>query len=182
MLRAIPNLNVFRPADATETAECWQLAIATSETPSVLALTRQALPHLRSNYTAENLCARGAYILRETKIGSTPRVVLMATGSEVMLAVEAQAQLEAKGVATRVVSVPCMELFAQQPKDYRDAVLGNATTRRVAIEAAIEQGWEKWLGDEGTFIGMKSFGASAPAEELYKRFGITVEAIVAAAG
>ncbi len=181
VLRAIPNLNVFRPADATETAECWQLAIATSETPSVLALTRQALPHLRSNYTAENLCARGAYILRETKIGSTPRVVLMATGSEVMLAVEAQAQLEAKGVATRVVSVPCMELFAQQPKDYRDAVLGNATTRRVAIEAAIEQGWEKWLGDEGTFIGMKSFGASAPAEELYKRFGITVEAIVAAA-
>ena len=178
-LRAIPNLNVFRPADATETAECWQLAIATSETPSILALTRQALPHLRQEYTADNLCARGAYVLREAK-GGKPAVVIMATGSEVMLAVEAQEKLEAKGVATRVVSVPCMELFAQQPKDYRQQVLG-ADARRIAIEAGIEQGWEKLLGDDGVFIGMKSFGASAPAEELYKSFGITVEAILAAA-
>ena len=178
-LRAIPNLHVFRPADATETAECWQLAIATRETPSILALTRQALPHLRPHYTAENLCARGAYVLREAK-GGKPVVVLMATGSEVMLAVEAQEKLEANGIATRVVSVPCMELFMQQPKDYRDAVLGKGT-KRIAIEAGIEQGWEKLLGDDGVFIGMKHFGASAPAEILYQKFGITVEAILAAA-
>jgi transketolase len=178
-LRAIPNLHVFRPADATETAECWQLAIAARETPSILALTRQALPHLRAHYTAENLCARGAYVLREAK-GGKPVVVLMATGSEVMLAVEAQEKLEANSIATRVVSVPCMELFMQQPKDYRDAVLGKGT-KRIAIEAGIEQGWEKLLGEDGVFIGMKHFGASAPAEILYQKFGITVEAILAAA-
>jgi transketolase len=177
-LRAIPNLNVFRPCDATETAECWQLAIAATDKPSVLALTRQNLPHLRTEYSAENKCALGAYVLREAS--AAPKVVLLATGSEVMLAVEAQQQLEAKGVPTRVVSVPSMELFAAQPASYRKQVLG-VGTKRIAIEAAIAMGWEKWLGDEGVFIGMKSFGASAPAEELYKRFGITTDAIVAAA-
>ena len=179
VLRAIPNLNVFRPCDATETLECWQLAVGSPKTPSILALTRQALPHFRNNYVAENLCAKGAYILREAK-GGAPKVVLMATGSEVMLAVEAQAQLEAKGIATRVVSVPCMELFAQQTPAYRKNVLGEGV-KRIAIEAAIEQGWEKWLGEDGIFIGMKSFGASAPAEVLYEKFGITTAAIVAAA-
>ena len=178
-LRAIPNLHTFRPADATETLECWQLAIGSPKTPSVLALTRQALPHLRNEYVAENLCAKGAYTLREAK-GGTPKVVLMATGSEVSLAVDAQAQLETKGIATRVVSVPSIELFMKQSPAYRKQVLGEGV-KRIAIEAAIEQGWEKLLGDNGTFIGMKSFGASAPAEELYKRFGITVEAVVAAA-
>jgi len=179
VLRAIPNLNVFRPCDATETLECWQLAVGSPKTPSILALTRQALPHYRNEFVAENLCAKGAYILREAK-GGKPSVVLLATGSEVMLAVEAQAQLEAKGIATRVVSVPCMELFAQQTAAYRESVLGDGV-KRIAIEAAIEQGWEKWLGDEGTFIGMKSFGASAPAEVLYEKFGITTAAIVKAA-
>ncbi len=178
-LRAIPNLNVFRPADATETLECWQLAVGSPKTPSVLALTRQALPHLRNEYVAENLCAKGAYVLREAK-GGKPSMVLMATGSEVMLAVEAQTQLEAKGIATRVVSVPCMELFAQQNPAYRKSVLGE-DARRIAIEAAIEQGWEKLLGEDGIFIGMNGFGASAPAEVLYEKFGITVEAIVKAA-
>ncbi len=177
-LRVIPNLNVFRPCDATETAECWQLAIAMTDKPSVLALTRQALPHLRTEYSAENKCALGAYVLREAS--SEAKVVIMATGSEVMLAVEAQQQLEAKGIATRVVSVPSMELFAAQPASYRKSVLGTGT-KRIAIEAAVKTGWEQWMGDEGTFIGMKSFGASAPAEELYKRFGITTDAIVAAA-
>ena len=177
-LRVIPNLNVFRPCDATETAECWQLAIAATDKPSVLALTRQALPHLRTELSVENKCALGAYVLREAS--AAPKVVVMATGSEVMLAVEAQQQLEAKGIPTRVVSVPSMELFAAQPASYRRQVLGTGT-KRIAIEAAVKTGWEQWLGDEGTFIGMKSFGASAPAEELYKRFGITVEAIVAAA-
>lgn len=179
VLRAIPNLNVFRPCDSTETLECWQLAVGSPKTPSVLALTRQALPHYRNEYVAENLCAKGAYILREAK-GGKPSVVLMASGSEVSLAVEAQAQLEAKGIAARVVSVPCMELFAQQTAAYRKSVLGEGV-KRIAIEAAIEQGWEKWLGEEGTFIGMKSFGASAPAEVLYEKFGITTAAIVATA-
>jgi len=179
VLRAIPNLNVFRPCDATETLECWQLAIGSPKTPSILALTRQALLHYRNEFVGENLCAKGAYILREAKSGK-PSVVLMATGSEVSLAMEAQAALEAKGIATRVVSVPCMELFAQQTASYRKSVLGEGI-KRIAIEAAIEQGWEKWLGEEGTFIGMKSFGASAPAEVLYEKFGITVGAIVAAA-
>jgi transketolase len=178
-LRAIPNLQVFRPCDATETLECWQLAIGSPHTPSILALTRQALPHLRTSDTAENHCAKGAYILREAQ-AANPSVVLMATGSEVYLAVEAQAQLEAKGVATRVVSVPCMELFAQQTPAYRKSVLGE-NVKRVACEAAIEQGWEKLLGENGTFIGMHSFGASAPAEVLYEKFGITAAAIVAAA-
>lgn len=179
VLRAIPNLNVFRPCDATETLECWQLAVGSPKTPSILALTRQALPHQRNSYAAENMCAKGAYILREAN-GGKPAVVLMATGSEVMLAVEAQAQLEAKGIATRVVSVPCMELFMQQSPAYRASVLGEGV-KRIAIEAAIEQGWEKLLGDNGVFIGMKSFGASAPAEVLYEKFGITTAAIVKAA-
>lgn len=179
VLRAIPNLNVFRPCDATETLECWQLAVGSPKTPSILALTRQALPHQRNEYVAENMCARGAYILREAN-GGKPAVVLMATGSEVMLAVEAQALLEAKGIATRVVSVPCMELFMHQTPAYRKSVLGEGA-RRIAIEAAIEQGWEKLLGENGAFIGMKSFGASAPAEVLYEKFGITTAAIVAAA-
>ena len=176
-LRAIPNLNVFRPCDATETLECWQLAIGSPNTPSILALTRQALPHQRNSYVAENLCAKGAYVLREAS--AEAKVVIMATGSEVMLAVEAQATLEAKGIATRVVSVPCMELFMQQSKEYRKQVLG--TGKRIAIEAGIEMGWEKLLGEDGVFIGMKSFGASAPAEVLYEKFGITAAAIVAAA-
>ena len=179
VLRAIPNLNVFRPCDATETLECWQLAVGSPKTPSILALTRQALPHQRNAYVAENMCAKGAYILREAN-GGKPAVVLMATGSEVMLAVEAQALLEAKGIATRVVSVPCMELFVQQTPAYRKSVLGEGA-RRIAIEAAIEQGWEKLLGEDGIFIGMKSFGASAPAEVLYEKFGITTAAIVKAA-
>ena len=175
-LRAIPNLHVFRPCDATETAECWQLAIGSPTTPSILALTRQALPTLRTEFAAENKCAKGAYILREAS--AAPKVVVMATGSEVMLAVEAQAKLEAMGIPTRVVSVPCMELFTQQSKEYRSKVLGDASTRRVAIEAGIEQGWEKLLGENGHFIGMTHFGASAPAEVLYEKFGITAEAIV----
>ena len=178
-LRAIPNLNVFRPCDASETAECWQLAIGLPNTPSILALTRQALPHLQTDYSVENRCARGAYILREAK-ENAPKVVIMATGSEVYLAVEAQAKLEAAGTPTRVISVPCMELFIQQPQSYRKQLLP-AGTRRIAIEAGIEQGWEKLLGENGVFIGMKHFGASAPAEELYKRFGITTDAIIAAA-
>jgi len=177
-LRAMPNLQVFRPGDATETAECWQLAIASNETPSVLALSRQAVPHLRTSFTPENLCAKGGYILREAS--AAPKVVIMATGTELCMAVSAQEQLEAQGVPTRVVSVPCMELLMAQPASYRRELLP-AGAKRIAIEAGVEQGWEKLLGENGVFIGMTGFGASAPAETLYEKFGITPQAVVKAA-
>jgi len=177
-LRAIPNLHVFRPGDATETAECWQLAIASSETPSILALSRQAVPHLRRDYSAENPCAKGGYILREAS--AAPKVVIMATGTELCMAVTAQEELEAQGVPTRVVSVPCMELLMAQPASYRRELLP-AGAKRIAIEAGVEQGWEKLLGEDGVFIGMTGFGASAPAETLYEKFGITPQAVVKAA-
>ncbi|MBN8542693.1 MAG: transketolase [Alphaproteobacteria bacterium] len=177
-LRAMPNVNVFRPADAMETAECWALSIASRETPSVLALSRQAVPALRTEYTKDNLCAKGAYILREAS--TAPQVVLIGTGTELHLCTEAQTKLEEKGVSTRVVSMPCMDLFAAQPKRYQEQVLGG-NALRIAVEAGIGFGWERWIGENGVFIGMQGFGASAPAPELYKQFGITVDAIVKAA-
>ncbi len=177
-LRAIPNLNVFRPADAVETAECWALALTHDATPSVISLTRQGLPALRTTHTAENRCARGAYVLAEAD--GEARVTLLATGSEVHLALAARETLQADGVPTAVVSMPCWELFSAQPESYRQAVLG-ANTVRVAVEAAVGFGWERWTGPEGGFVGMKSFGASAPAKDLFNHFGITAEAVVAAA-
>ncbi len=171
-LRAIPNLNVFRPADAVETAECWAISLITKETPSILSLTRQNLPTLRTEYTAENKSARGGYVISEAK--GAAAVTIMATGSEVSLAVDAQKLLEAKGVATKVVSLPCWELFDAQPAAYRDEVLGKDTLK-VAVEAAIKFGWERYLGVDGIFVGMPGFGASAPAKDLYQHFGITAE-------
>ena len=176
-LRAIPNLRIFRPADAVETAECWELALA-AEGPSVLALSRQKLPAVRLEATPDNLCARGGYVLRPTS--GTPRAVLLASGSEVALALEAQAALEADGVATQVISMACWELFDSQGPAYRAEVLP-AGTARVAVEAASTFGWERYVGETGTTIGMPGFGASAPAGDLYKHFGITAEAVVAAA-
>ncbi|MDE3059685.1 MAG: transketolase [Pseudomonadota bacterium] len=178
-LRAIPNLNVFRPCDATETAECWALALSTQETPSILALSRQNLPTLRKEYTKENLCARGGYILSEPSTKhQAPSTTLIATGSEVSIAMEAQKLLAEKGIAARVVSLPCWELFDAQPQSYRDEVLGNGL--RVAIEAASPFGWERYIGHNGLFIGMYGFGASAPAKDLYKHFGITAEHVAQA--
>jgi len=177
-LRAIPNLNVFRPADASETAECWALALASESSPSVLALTRQGLPELRTDYTAENLSSRGAYVLAEA--GDKRQVTLMATGSEVHIALAARELLEAEGIGTAVVSMPCWELFEAESADYRATVLGEGTVR-VAVEAAAGFGWERWTGPDGAFVGMRSFGASAPAPALYEHFGITAEAIAAAA-
>jgi transketolase len=176
-LRAIPNLNVFRPADGVETAECWELAVA-GDAPSILALTRQAVPNLRTAYTEDNLCAKGAYVLAETA-GKSRDVTLLATGSEVGLAMEARALLAKEGVAAAVVSMPCWELFAAQPAAYRTAVLGSAP--RVAVEAAVGFGWERWLGEQGSFVGMAGFGASAPAPQLYEHFGITPANVAAAA-
>jgi transketolase len=168
-LRAIPNLNIFRPADSVETAECWALAIAQSKTPSILSLSRQNLPTVRTEYIKDNLCARGGYILSDTK---DAKVTIMATGSEVSLALDAQKLLAEKNVAARVVSLPCWELFDAQPASYREEVLGKDTLK-IAIEAAGSFGWERYIGTDGVFIGMQGFGASAPAKTLYEHFGIT---------
>lgn len=179
-LRAIPNLNVFRPADVIETAECWALALAAEGTPSVLALTRQGLPTQRTVHSQENLCARGGYVLAEAGAGASARkVTLLATGSEIEIAVKAREVLEADGIATAVVSLPCFELFIAQDDGYQDAVLAPGTVR-VAIEAAICQGWDRFIGPDDAFVGMNGFGASAPAGQLYEHFGITAEAVVAA--
>ena len=183
--RATPNTLVFRPADAVETLEAWELALTQSNRPSVLALSRQNLPTLRTAFSAKNLTAQGAYVLAEAS--GKPQVILIATGSEVEIAVAARATLESAGIATRVVSMPSMELFAAQPDSYRRRVLP-AGPVRIGIEAAVRAGgWDRWLlGERGreskaAFIGMQGFGASAPAERLYAEFGITADAVVAQA-
>jgi len=177
-LRMIPNLNVYRPADAVEAAECWKLALTTLKTPSVMALSRQKVPAVRTEPTPENLSARGAY---ELAAASAPaKVTIFATGTEVSVAVKARELLEAEGVPTRVVSAPCWELFDAQPAAYQAQVIGQAPVR-VAVEAQVAFGWERFIGEDGIFVGMKGFGASAPAERLYQEFGITPEAVAAAA-
>ncbi len=173
-LRAIPNLLVMRPADVIETIECWALALASREAPTVLALSRQAIPQARVEATDDNKCARGGYVLKEAP---KAKATLIATGTEVSLIVEAAAALAAKGIAVRLVSLPCFELFDQQPESYRTNVLGNAP--RIAVEAGIRQGWDSYLRAGDQFIGLSSFGMSAPAPEVYKHFGLTTEAIVA---
>ncbi len=173
-LRAIPNLAVFRPCDGIETAECWELALKRENGPSVMALTRQNVPHLREE-SKDNKSARGAYILVDSD--GDPDVTIFATGSEVALAVEAAKQI---GPKTRVVSVPCMDIFLEQDGKYIESLTCNKS-KKIAIEAAVRQGWDALIGAHGTFIGMKGFGESAPAETLYKHFGITTEALVAAA-
>ncbi|MBI4921827.1 MAG: transketolase [Devosia nanyangense] len=175
-LRAIPNLLVFRPADAVETLECWQLALETKDKPSILALSRQNLPALRTEYTKENLSAKGAYVIAGD---STADAVIFATGSEVAIAVEALALLKEKGISAKVVSVPSLETFEAQTDAYKASVVGKPKAR-VAIEAGIGLSWVKLLGEKGRFIGMHSFGASAPAEQLYDYFGITPKGVVEA--
>jgi transketolase len=177
-LRAMPNLRVFRPCDAVETLECWQLALEAARTPSVLALTRQNVPQLRKGNEAENRCAAGAYEL--VAADGDAQVSLFASGSEVSLAVDAQKVLAGRGIATRVVSVPCFELLFEASPATRRAVIGNAPVK-VGIEAAVRQGWDAIIGTDGAFVGMTTFGASAPAKDLYRHFGITVEKIVEAA-
>ncbi|WP_427144994.1 transketolase [Rhizobium pisi] len=176
-LRAVPNLRVFRPADAVETAECWQIAMKSKDHPSALALTRQNLTTVRTEYNEKNLCELGAYTLAGN---ADAKVTIFASGSEVELAVAARATLEGKGVRTRVVSVPCTELFFDQPEAYRQEVLGNSPVK-IAVEAAVREGWDAFIGPEGSFVGMKGFGASGPAKDVFKHFGITADAIVAAA-
>ncbi|MDX8499598.1 transketolase [Mesorhizobium sp. VK4C] len=172
-LRAIPNHNVFRPADAVETAECWQLALQSEKTPSTLALTRQNLPTVRNEFSEKNLSASGAYEL--VAANGEAAVTIFATGSEVEIALGARELLEKRGHPTRVVSVPCFELFDRQSEDYRKKTIGN-TKVKVAIEAGIRQGWDHLIGTDGIFVGMHGFGASGSIEQLYPHFGITAEA------
>jgi transketolase len=177
-LRAIPNLLVFRPSDAVETIECWQLALESKSRPSILALTRQNLPQLAVDFANKNRCAAGAYELAAA--GGKADVSIFATGSEVEIAVNAKKLLDAKGIKTRVVSVPCFELLLEQPEAARRALIGDARVK-IGVEAAVRQGWDAIIGIDGPFVGMREFGASAPAKDLYKHFGITPEAVAAAA-
>jgi len=174
-LRAMPNTYFFRPADITETLECWQLALENKTAPSILALTRQNLIAQRTEFEEKNLCARGAYVLVDSE--EDAQVTLFASGSEVELAVEASTQLAEAGIATRVVSVPCFELFEEQSDDYKEAVLGNSPVK-IAVEAGVRMGWDRFIGADGAFVGMNGFGASGPYKELYKHFGITTDAVV----
>ncbi|MBR1147862.1 transketolase [Bradyrhizobium sp. AUGA SZCCT0431] len=177
-LRAIPNMRVFRPCDAVEVAECWELALNRIDGPTVLALTRQNLPQLRTTAPNDNPCSHGAYELVAAQ--GEAKVSMFASGSEVEIAVAAQKQLAERGIASRVVSVPSLELLLAQPADRQKAVIGNAPVK-IAIEAAVRWGWDAVIGQDGEFIGMHGFGASAPAKDLYKHFGITAEAAVNAA-
>jgi transketolase len=177
-LRAIPNMRVFRPCDAVEVAECWELALNRIDGPTVLALTRQNLPQLRTTAPAENPCGFGGYELVAAQ--GDAKVSLFASGSEVEIAVAAQKQLAERGIATRVVSVPSLELLLAQPADRRQAIIGHAPVK-IAIEAAVRFGWDAVIGQDGEFVGMHGFGASAPAKDLFKHFGITAEAAVNAA-
>jgi len=174
-LRAIPNLNVLRPADSVETAECWEIALETEERPSILSLSRQSLPALRSEFSEENLCHRGGYLIGDVEGGRL--VTLIASGSEVSIAIEAKNLLQQEGIEAAVVSMPCLDLFLEEDADYRKEVLGEGCAK-VVVEAAIRQGWDALLGPQDSFIGMKGFGASAPASDLYQHFGITPVRIV----
>jgi transketolase len=188
-LRAIPNLQIFRPCDAMETAECWALAVQTKDKPSILALTRQAVPPLRADAAVANHCARGGYIIRPAQgagPGGERKGTILATGSEVSIAVDAQALLAQDGIHVAVASLPCWTLFDQQSEAYRKEVLGDGV--RVAVEAMVPFGWERYLGPIGPqngpggggFVGMHSFGASAPGPDVYKHFNITPAAVVEA--
>ena len=176
MLRATPNLTVFRPCDAVETAEAWEIALSSRTSPSVLCLSRQNLPTVRTD-TRKNLTALGGYVLREP--AGKRDLTLLATGSEVEIALVAADRLTTAGKRVAVVSMPSWNLFEAQSDAYRQSVLGSAP--RIAIEAAARLGWDRWIGERGAFIGMTGFGASAPAADLYRHFGITAEAIIATA-
>ena len=168
---------MFRPCDSVETAECWALALKNRHAPAILALTRQGLPLLRTEPDGENRSAKGAYVLAEA--AGERRVTLLATGSEVSIAMAAREQLAKDGIAAAVVSMPCWELFEAEPEAYRAAVLGRAP--RVGVEALVRLGWDRWLGEKSAFVGMTGFGASAPVEALYPHFGITAEKVAEAA-
>jgi transketolase len=173
-LRALPRLNVVRPADANETALAWRFALRCAEAPTAFALSRQNLPILDPEAIPADAIERGAYVLREAE-GGEPELILIGTGSEVSLCLEAADQLD--GVRVRVVSMPCMDTFTEAPQEYRDQVLPPACRARIAVEAASPLGWDKWIGPEGAFVGMRTFGESGPAKEVYEHFGITASRV-----
>ena len=180
--RAIPRLLVLRPGDANETSEAWRIAMQQTERPVALALTRQDLPTLdRTKYASASGAVKGGYVLADAAGKGKPDVILMATGSEVQIAVEAHEKLTAQGIRSRVVSLPSFELFDEQPAAYRDEVLPPSVTARVAVEAGVRQCWDKYLGFTGAFVGLDTYGASAPYQEIYQHRGITPEAVAAAA-
>jgi transketolase len=176
-LRAIPRLNVLRPADANETALGWRFALRQTEAPTAFALSRQNLPVLDPGQVPDDAIERGAYVLSDSSDGD-PDVILIGTGSEVSLCVEAAEKLESDGVGVRVVSMPCMDTFAEQDDAYREEVLPHSCRARVACEAAVRLGWDRWIGEDGEFLGMRTFGESGPAPEVYKHFGITSDKLV----
>ena len=177
-LRAIPNLNVFRPADAQETIGAFEQALKAKETPSAIVLTRQNVPFLRSEYKKdEGFCSFGGYIISDTALDIEPDVVIIATGSEVSLAIETKAKLHKHGLAVRVVSMPCFEIFEKQDQAYKNRILGADNILRVGIEAAVAQGWHRYIGKDGIFVGMSDFGASGKAEDLFAHFKITSDVI-----
>jgi transketolase len=179
-MRAIPNLITLRPGDANETVEAWRFALNHTHGPTCLVFTRQNVVTLdRTKFASASGLTKGAYVLLDSD--RTPDVILMSTGSEVDLIIKASEQLMAEGVAVRLVSMPSWELFAQQSHEYCDSVLPPNVTARVAIEAGIRQGWERWIGDRGVFIGLDRYGASAPAKIVYEKLGLTAEAVVNAA-
>jgi transketolase len=178
-LRSIPGLTVIRPADPNETAEAWAFAVE-HEGPTLLALTRQGVPHLDRSRASSPGVAKGAYILSESE-GGPPDILLIATGSEVQLCVKAQARLKESGVKARVVSMPSWEIFNAQDDAYRESVLPKAVRKRVTVEAAATLGWHRWAGDQGVVIGIDRFGASAPGDELFKQFGFTPERVTSEA-
>ncbi|MFL5780406.1 MAG: transketolase [Thermoleophilaceae bacterium] len=177
-LRAIPRLNVIRPADANETALGWRFALRQTEAPTAFALSRQNLPVLDPGQVPDDAIERGAYVLSDSSNGGDPDVILMGTGSEVSLCVEAAARLESDGVGVRVVSMPCMDTFAEQDDGYRDEVLPPSAAARIAVEAAVGLGWDRWIGPDGAFLGMHTFGESGPAKDVYEHFGITSDKLV----
>jgi transketolase len=179
-LRAVPNITIIRPADASETAEAWRVALKHRDGPVGLILTRQKLGFIdRTKYASASGVARGAYVLADAP-GGAPQVVLMSSGSEVELILEAQQRLESQGIRTRTVSMPSHELFARDSADYRNSVLPKGV-KRIAIEAAHPMSWQRWVGDDGIIIGIERFGASAPYKEIYEHFGLTVDKLVEAA-
>ncbi len=177
-LRAMPGLNLIRPADANETALAWRFALRSAGAPTALALSRQNLPILDPQAIPDDAIERGAYVLRDPQAGETPELILIGTGSEVELCLNAADQLAAAGIRTRVVSMPCMERFAAADTDYQRHVLPPQVRARVAVEAAVALGWDRWIGPEGAFVGMDGFGASGPIKQVYEHFGITAERVV----
>ena len=174
-LRAIPNLNVFRPADTIETLECWEIALKSSTNPSVIALSRQKIPFITEKLNKKNICSLGGYELKKTN--SNPEITLIASGSEVHIALDALKKLQDHNINSKVVSMPCQELFDKQPKEYKEKII-EKNSKKISIEASSIFGWEKYIGNEGTSMGMKTFGKSAPGKKLYEDFNLTTENVV----